>query len=133
MTTINEAKEAVLSRFVDSWGDTTRYVFDNEKFNSGVEWVRVVVRNTGAEQETLGGVGSRKFLRRATLFVQVFVPVGEGTKNMDALSRQARDIYEGVSFSGVRFPGAGVVRETGSDGTWNRSIVEIEFQYDETK
>lgn len=133
MTTMNEAKEAVLARFVANWADPADYVFDNERYDGDAEWLRVTVRNVTAQQETLGRVGNRRFMRYATVFIQVFTPIGTGTQRLDALATAARDIYEGVSFSGLRFTQAGVIRETGSDETWNRAIVELPFQYDETK
>ena len=137
MTTLNQAREAIYAAFVAKWdvGPVSGYTFDNEKYDppEGEPWVRLSVRHSDARQETLGSVGNRRFARRGTAFVQVFVPQDTGTQKADDLTRQAMSIFEGVSLAGttVRFLNV-IPRETGVDGSWFGTLVRAEFEYDET-
>lgn len=136
MTTLNEAKEAIYLRFTDNFTGVTadRIAFDNEEFNtpdSGA-WVRLVIRGLGRIQETLGKVGNRRFRTAAMVLVQVYTEVDTGVQQSDTLAKEAADIFEGVSFSGLDFQSA-VIRETGPDGKWYQSVVESEFDYQEIK
>lgn len=136
MTTLSEAKEAVYQRFVDNYTGVAldKITFDNEDFNepgTGA-WVRLVVRSTARVQDTLGKPGNRRFRSSASVFVQVYTEVDTGVQQSDTLAKEAADIFEGVSFSGLDFQSA-VVRETSPDGKWYQSVVEAEFDYDEIK
>ncbi len=136
MTTLNEAKEAAYQRFVDNFTGVAlaRIAFDNEEFEEPAtgDWVRLTIRSRGRAQDTLGKVGNRRFRSAASVLVQVYTLVNTGVKQSDALVKEAADIFEGVSFSGLDFQSA-EVRETGPDGRWYQSVVEAEFEYDEIK
>lgn len=134
MTTLDEAKESVYSRFVAQWGTTTPFVFDNEVFEEPVDdpWVRLTVRSLSRGQETMGRTGNRRFRSAARVFVQVYTRTNTGVKQGDTLAVQAKDIFEATSFGGLDF-NDGVVRETGPDGKWYQHIVEIAFDYEEIK
>lgn len=134
MTTINVAREAIYQRFVDEWDDETTYTFENESFDpeAETEWVRLVVRNTASQQETLGPATGREFLRRGSILIQVFTEFNKGTARADALCELLRTIFEGVTFSGIRCYNV-LVRENGQDGKWNQSTVEVLFDYNQTK
>lgn len=135
MTTLNEANEAVLDRWVTLWGTTTSYVFDNERPQSVLSppWVRVVIRGLENVQETLGEVGRRRFLRRSQVFIQVFTALNVGTKQADELVQQARAIYEGTRFSGVWFFHGNVIPIGPiQDGLYQVNL-ELPFNYEEVK
>ena len=134
MTDINGAKKAVLDRFVSQWGTTSPATFDNEVFKpvTGVSWIRVVVRNIEANQETLGAPGNRKFEREALLIAQIFTPPNEGTASSDALAESFRAIFEGESFSEIHFE-AVTVRESGPEPNWYKVVAEAPFTYNELK
>ena len=134
MTTLNQAKEAVYSRFVTQFGTTAPFVLDNEERDEAgdVAWVRLVVRSTSRVQDTLGKTGNRKFLSTAGVFAQVYTPVNTGVQSGDSIAVQIADIFEGVSFSGLDFKEA-VVRELGPDGKWYVHVTEAEFDYEEIK
>lgn len=135
-TTLNEAREAIYQAFVDGWGATTAYTFDNEKFTppDQTPWVRLTVRHQDAGQETLGGTGNRKFYRKGSVFIQVFVPTDDGTANADTYLALARSIFEGTRIAGttVRFLDV-IVRETGPAKSLYEATVEAAFEYDEIK
>lgn len=135
-TTDEEAEQAILAAFVTAWADRTPYVFDNEDFTAPKDapWARLSVRLSGGGQDTLGPPGSRHFERRGTVFVQVFVPQNTGKTSSRALTRVARETFEGVTLVGttVRFTDV-VVRDGGPDGSWFMSTVEAPFAYDEKR
>ena len=132
MTTINEARESVYQRFVDNYV-TTVFTFDNESFSPPEgSWVRLVVRNTGGGQETLGRPTNRKYRRNASVFAQVFTLTDQGTSAGDAIAREIRALYESVSFDGLDF-NDGTIREPGGDGRFYQHLVEVFFDYEEIK
>lgn len=136
MTTITAAREAVYQRFVDNFTGViaSRITFDNESYDpDGTDpWVRLAVRTSNRLQSTLGGTGNRRFRSTASVLVQVFAEVDTGVKSLDELAKEAADIFEGRSFSGLDFQ-AVTIRETGPDGRWAQYLVEAEFDYDEIK
>lgn len=136
MTTLSQAREAVYARFVANYTGVAadRIAFDNEKFEEPVagDWVRLTVRSGPRGQDTLGRVGNRRYRSSARALVQVYTPTNTGTKQGDALATEARDVFEGTSFSGLDFTD-GQVRESGPGGRWYQHIADIEFDYDEIK
>jgi len=136
MTTLSEAREAIYETFNTAWADQTDLTFDNEGFSPSEEdpWVRLAVRHTASKQETLGAPGDRKFARFGAAFVQVFTPVDGGTAPSDTLIEDARAVFEGNRINGttIRFNDV-IVREEGRDESWCQTVVEAQFEYDETK
>ncbi len=136
MTTLNAAKEAVYLRFNTLYTGVAanRIAFDNEEFEEPAtgEWVRLTVRSLPGQQSTLGKIGNRRFRRLAAVFVQVYTDANTGVKQSDTLAKEAADVFEGVSFSGLDF-GVASVLETGPSGRWYQSVVEAQFEYDEIK
>lgn len=136
MTTLTAATETMYDLFLDAWGSTTSVTADNESFDppDNASWARISIRHNAGGQQTLGGVGDRKFFRRGSFFVQIYTTEGQGRNAGDILAAQARDVFEGVSITGttVRFLDV-IVRETGLDGKWYQHVVEATFEYEETK
>lgn len=137
MTTALEAEQAVLSRWVTSWGATTPYVFEEEELPSGVtrgqsDWVRVVVVDRPSAQESLGAQGERKYRRRAWVVMQVFTPSNHGVARGVALANQARDVYEGLSLGGLDFVD-GQINRIGNVPPEYQVNVVVPFDYQQTK
>lgn len=134
MTTINEAKEAIYSQFNTNFTGTTNITFDNEEFETSglTEWVRLTVRNTNRLQETLGKSGNRRFQGSGSILVQVYTEANAGVQQSDTLAQEVISVLEAQSLSGVD-TFAAVPRETGPDGKWYQTVVEIEFDYFEIK
>jgi hypothetical protein len=133
------ARETIYQRFVDQWGTTTPYVFDNEAYSAPVEspWVRIAVRHAVSTLETIGGIGVggvNTFQRTGIVFAQVFTPLDQGLYQADVLSQQVRAIFEGVTLSSnaIRFTNA-EIREIGPSENWYLTNVQATFQYDERK
>lgn len=137
MATPNEAVERIYSEFVTGWGATSPFTFDNKKYDppANTSFVRVTVRHTDATQDSLGSVGTRKFDRPGTLFIQCFSPLDIGRSAADNLALTARNLFEGKTLTpeGIRFFGV-TVREIGLDGEGMFQInVEAPFEYTETR
>lgn len=136
--TINEAREAIYQKFVDNVpaGIGTNFTFSNEKFTPPTDapWARLTVVHEQSGDPTLGppGGNKRKFLRRGRVLVQVYDSADTGTRALDLLADQIRDIFEGTQLSGIDFISADV-RESGQDGEWMQYIVDAPFQYQQTK
>lgn len=136
MATINEVRQLLYNTFNTSWANETPIAFDNDEFNppsTDTPWVRLVVRNRVSNQETLGPVTLRKFLRSGSVFVQVFVPINVGLAEADRLARLARNIFEGTRLSRALWINNVDVRESGPEDDWYQILVEGFFTYEETK
>jgi hypothetical protein len=134
MTTIDQAREAVYERWRVLWAARTIWTFENEKFTEpkGAVWVRVSVRNLAGGQKSQGPKGSRKYERKAAIYLQIFVPKETGMDDSGNHAEYALGIYEGESFSGL-FCFDGSVRELPDEEVWQSTLVEIFFDYEEIK
>lgn len=133
MTTLNEAREAIYQRFVDNYVATV-FTFENEDFDPPeTAWVRLSVRgNVGGGQETLGAPGGRKFRRRGIIVAQVYTPLNQGLQQGDQLGQSIRAIFEAEGFSDID-ANDGLVRESPPRDDFFVHIVEVFFEYEETK
>lgn len=134
MTTLNEARLHIQNRFLVEWGANSDIEFTNEELTPPASgpWVRLVVRNTKAQQETLGPKGRRKYTRDGRIFIQIFTDANSGTSQSDLLAEQAKDIFQGEEFNNIYVNNCSI-REVGTDGKWYQVLVECNFFYDETK
>lgn len=135
MTTIDQARAAVQTRWIQQWGNTTPYVFENEagkEPSTAVPWVRVSFRNLGGTQHSLGGIGNRVWQRDARVFIQVMAPANKGMQGGADIAQQARAVFEGERL-GELICYEGNVRETKPDGKWYVTLIEIRAQYYEKK
>lgn len=133
--TLNEAREAIYQEFASNTSlASANYTFGNEKYTPPTtgRWARLTVAHENGEQETLGEVGLRKFLRRGRVLVQLYDSVDNGLYDLDQLADATRDIFEGTTLSGVYFNNVDI-RESGSDGEWYQVVVDAPFFYTETK
>lgn len=135
MTTINEAKKALLEYFIEHWEDRTPISFDNsnDKFAEGNKpWVRVAVRTTAGGQESLGSVGRRLFRRQGFMYFQVFTRSGTRTETSDTLVQDILDIFDGVTVDNILIR-SGSPTYTGVDGKWYQQNVQFRIIFDEVK
>ena len=139
MVNLVDARETIYQQFARLWGVTSPVTFDNEAFTppASQPWVRVSVRHAGSTLEAIGGSGfggMNSFMRTGLCFVQVFVPIDQGTRQADTLAQAARAIFEGINLSSnaIRFNNV-VLREVGPDDAWYQINLEAAFQYDERK
>lgn len=135
MTTLSEAREAIYQRWATNWGSTSAYCFENQgsSLQEGrTPWAMVFVRHNVSSQQTLGPTGYRRFRRFGSIYVQINTLIDTGLKANDDLAYQAKAVFEGTSFSGLACTDS-TVREVGSDGKWYTQLVEVDFDYEETK
>jgi len=136
MTLLQDARELMYQRFKAGWGSTTLFVFDDEVFTepANASWCRVSFRNVDSKQYTLGPTANRMFQRQASLYVQIFTPIGSGTRVAGQFAQKVRDIFEGVTIPGTDVNTTDVlVRENKPDGKWKQTTVEIKTTYYEQK
>ena len=137
MTTITAARATIYQEYFDNAAAitvATDLTFENEEYDKPVAtpWVRLSMRHFGGGQESLGDVGSRKFNREGSVFVQVFIPQDQGLSAADIIAQEAREIFEGKTLSGIRLFTA-EIREVGLTDGYHLILVEIGFEYTETR
>ena len=132
MTAPVEALEAIYTRFLAEFSLPGNTVLENEEDSFSSSWVRLSVRSASRSQDTLGVKANRKYRSSASVLVQVYTPVNTGVKESATLAKEAADIFEGESFSGLDF-GVAQTRETGPTGKWHQTVVEVPFDFDEIK
>lgn len=138
MTTLIQAKDAMLSEYVtNTILPAAQVTLENEQFEppTDLEWVRVSVRHFDGGQDSLGGVGLRKFSRVGALFVQIFIPQDTGgTAPADTIAQEARTLLEGKHLTGTTVNLlTSQIREIGQiDGNYVVTV-ETGFEYIETR
>jgi hypothetical protein len=132
----DEARKAIQTAFVATWGTMTPVAFDNKPFDANdlnIPWVRLNVQFTAGSISCLGIVGDRRFRNEGLVFVQVFTPVGGGVSPNDLLATTARNVFRGVQLAGgLWFRNEGI-NDVGPDGKWYQQNVTAEFIFDEVE
>jgi hypothetical protein len=94
---------------------------------------RAFIKHTDADQMTLGGVGSRRFMRAGIVTIQVMTPFGDGFTLAETLGTVARNAFEGVSTpNGVWFRRTSV-KDIGKTGGYQQTNVVANFEYTEQR
>ena len=136
MVSLSDARIAIYEKFLTAWGATTPIAADSQHFNppTNDEFVRLSVRHTVSTQESLGGVGTRKYDRQGLVIVQIFAPLNKGPKAADLLAEQARAVFEGTRIPALdlRFNNT-QIQEIGPLDGWYQVNVQTEFAYSEVK
>jgi hypothetical protein len=134
LTTSVQFIEAVYSEFFVAWVNTTPICFDSDFFDSrGVlQFVRFSVRHSPDTEQTLGGLGERKFTRKGIIFIQVFSSIDSKNATTMVLAEKARDVFEGKSFNDYYIFKSGL-REIGIKDGYYQINVTHEFSYNECK
>lgn len=137
--TPDQARDAMLKVFRDAWllaGQTDAQATYSDVpaalSTSEQVWARVTVRHaTGRQSSLTGGLGTKRYTNRGTLWVQVFAPMGDGSTAGYGATQTVvgafRDADIGVLFRNVRFS------EAGKDGAFERFDVKADFEYDEVR
>ena len=143
MTTQTVARDAIVDTINDAWlaSGTTSAIelqFDNVKADpvgedadgNALPYARVTVRHFTSEQETLGGVGSRKHQTEGAVTIQVFTPVGDGHTLADLIVEVLKTAMRNVRVGDLWFFDVRV-NEIGQDGPWFNQNVIAGFRYEE--
>lgn len=105
--TLNQTVE---NTFATAWGSTTPIAYDNIAFTqpSGSSWVKVYVREGDSQKITLGTAPQRR-RTLGTVFVDIYTPIGQGSKAARTYADSVKAIFKDLRVSGVQFDGAGDV------------------------
>ncbi len=109
----------------------TRYQNDANRTepDTGV-WARVTVLEADRNQADIGAalVRSRTV---GQLVVQLFQPLGQGTKTLSTLACRVGAVFDRKSVSGVQFKTAKFSSGERDEGWW-RVLVKVPFYFDDT-
>ena len=135
--TFAQANDDILALLKAAWDPTGHEMFYDDireqRETDQTPWAQVVVRHAAGQQDTLGGIGNRSFLRFGVVIVTINTPSGSGLSTAYALAKVVADAYEGVSSpNGVWFRNVRI-NELGRDGTFFQTNVLIDFEYTEIK
>ena len=135
--TFAQANDDILALLKAAWDPTGHEMFyediREQRETDQTPWAQVVVRHAAGQQDTLGGIGNRSFLRLGVVIVTINTPSGSGLSTAYALAKVVADAYEGVSSpNGVWFRNVRI-NELGRDGTFFQTNVLIDFEYTEIK
>lgn len=134
MTTLTEATQAIYKELVDNYVSTDLY-FENEKYKTLSDFIRVSIRTYDFDQETLGAVGQRKFQRRGDISIQIFTERNKGVQDANVIKEELISILEGKSGLGGTNVYTGPMRSSfvGQDGRFRQENINIEFTFFETR
>lgn len=137
--TIETAADVLVAYWIANKGNAYRTVLEGEQYDPDETepFYELEVLEEGREQETLGRVGNRRFLSKARFYLRIHYPVQisgatKGSRPISVLAKEARDVFEGKTISGLRLF-AVEVRQGPTDGKWIRRLVTGEFDYQERK
>lgn len=139
-----EARKAIAQRWMTQWpalSTNTPFVFDEDAANESVPaYARISISFEPSEQRTLGEPGNRKFTRRGSIIVELFVEAvtGGGTKRLDELTQYVITIFEEVRFGAVGSDEpittfASEPGRTSSAGQFKTISVGVDFEYVEVR
>lgn len=130
-------ESTIRSRFNTQWSSlrpTIPAFFDNAGDDvtppEDSTWVRLTVLPGGSSQVEMGNL--RRWRRVGVIVVQIFVPAASGTGLALELGDTVRDIFEGLTVSGVIFRATSLNR-VGLDGAWLQYNASTPFQADELR
>ena len=131
-------EQTIRERFEAQWPTLqpdVPYVFDNQgkgdpSSQNNTAWVRLTVLMGNSSQAEMGN--KQRWRRPGVVTVQIFIPTGDGTGLATELGDSVRDIFEGVTISGVIFRATSLVR-AGIDGSWLQYNSNTTFQSDELR
>lgn len=130
-------EQTIRERFDAQWPSLQPdilYTFDNQgepENPNNAAWVRLTILNGTAQQVEMGG-SKRRWRRPGVVAVQIYIPAGSGTGLATELGDSVRDIFEGVTISGVIFRATSLVR-VGITGPWLQYNSNTNFQSDELR
>lgn len=130
-------ESTIRSRFNTQWSSlqpTIPAYFDNAGDDvtppQDSTWVRLTVLPGASQQVEMGNL--RRWRRVGVIIVQIFVPAASGTGLALELGDTVRDIFEGLTVSGVIFRATSLNR-VGLDGAWLQYNATTPFQADELR
>jgi hypothetical protein len=98
--------------------------------DQSTKWVRIQVKHASGERASLGRMdGKTKETQGGLIFIEIYTPRNDGLQSSDTLSAAFADALRKFSDKEIWIRNV-VGTEIGEDGSWFRSDVQAEFQYD---
>lgn len=140
--TYEEAIDQMSALFKDAWNPSYPVDWPNIKFDrpapsndtSSTFWARFRIMHAAGGQGSLqNSVGARMYDRTGNIIIQVFGPIGVGTKPIVSLAKVAAGAYEGTTTLGGIWFKRQRVQEMGPEDAWYRVDAKVDFEYVEVK
>lgn len=131
--TPSQAKTLLETAFRNGWASTTPIAWGNTSPPMpDSNWVRFTIIHGESRLRSWSG-NVMNYERRGICFVQIFVPLGSGTRAASDLSHMVLNILEGKTF-GTLTTGTGSLLEVGQgDDAKDQTQVRVSFSYDEQR
>lgn len=128
---------AVVNTAITSHDPNVKILWDDDDDDQAPKdrspWVQTGVFHISGGQATLGGIGRRTFRRYGYVEVLVHTPEGDGLTLADELATVVHDALEGVTTpGGVIFRNVRATEE-GKSGSFRKTLVTADFEYDQIK
>lgn len=147
--TLQETIDEILARFKEVW-DTTDYAANVvwpdvplapaiQQMIAGADgvvlqpWVRITIRPNLRRQRSLGNEGNRLFTRNGILFVELFVPTGDGNTESNQLAELIANQFEGITSPYHVWYTETRIAQNGIEGLWSRQTITVEWESEEVK
>ncbi len=135
--TVEQARDQMLGLIQAAWPVDKTLIYDGfkgEKPEAQEVWGRVSVRHNSGGQASLSKQGGRsRYVRRGTIYVNLFAPPGDGLRALDPLTKTILDAIEGKTTAGGVWFTQVRVREMGIvEGSYQVNVL-ANFSYDEVK
>jgi hypothetical protein len=129
-----EAKTTIETAFKAGWGPTPPIAWGNTTppMPDSAPWVRFTIIHAPARLRSWTG-NVYAYERPGIVFVQVFVPLGTGTRTGTELAHRAVILLEGKKFGALEMGTASIAEVGQSDTAMDQTQVRIEFVYDELR
>lgn len=129
----SEAKAILETSFKNGWANRTPIAWGNTTPPMpDTHWVRFTIIHSESRVRSWSGA-IMNYERNGVCFVQIFVPLGSGTRTASDLSHAVLNILEGRKFGSLE-TGIGSLLEVGQgDDAKDQTQVRISFSYDEQK
>lgn len=95
-------------------------------------WARIGIKDNLRTQETIGGVGQRRFDNNGIVIVELYTPAWDGLTLAHTLAPLIRNVFEGINVGALWFRNTRT-NPVGPDGFWFHTNVISEFEWQELK
>lgn len=133
---VKDAANAMVEEFISSWAGQTAVLLENQNETppgADLPWVRVSVAHDDGRWGAVGGQpGNRLFKRSGRFIVNVFVPKGTATNQLDDLSYDALLVFEGRTLGAISFENSRITAvPISTDWKFAQADVIHNFSYDD--
>ena len=125
------ARRDIEKRFTSNWA-TTVIAYDNVKFNKpepDVSWCRLRIEETNVDRTNVGLPGKHRTY--GDIIIEIYTPIGTGTRISKQYSDTIAEIFRDVQFSGITCREATPITVGEASGWWQVNLF-IPFFYTAT-